>query len=217
LHGVTASGKTQLYIHLIETYMAEGKQVLYLLPEIALTAQIIRRLQYHFGNKIGIYHSKFNANERVEIWNKVKTGELKAVLGARSALLLPFSNLGLIIVDEEHDPSYKQQDPAPRYHARDTAIYYAGLFGAKVLLGSATPSIESYYNCIQEKYGLVNLSERFGDGELPFMELSDSRNMVETEQGKTVFTPALLSAIESTIAEKKQVILFKTEEDMPLI
>jgi primosomal protein N' (replication factor Y) len=153
LHGVTASGKTQLYIKLIEQYISQGQQVLYLLPEIALTSQIIRRLQKHFGGYIAIYHSKFNDNERVEIWNKVKSGETKAVLGARSSLFLPFQNLGLIIVDEEHDASFKQQEPAPRYHARDTAIYYASLFNAKVLLGSATPSVESYFNCQQNKYG----------------------------------------------------------------
>lgn len=209
IHGVTASGKTQLYIHLIEEYMQKGKQVLYLLPEIALTSQIIRRLQLHFGGNIGIYHSKFNANERVEIWNKVKSGELKALLGARSALLLPFTDLGLIIADEEHDPSYKQQEPAPRYHARDTAVYYASLFKAKILLGSATPSIETYYNCMQQKYGLVSLKERFGDAQLPKMELVDIRHCTQTENGKTVFTLKLIAAIESTLAEKKQVILFQ--------
>lgn len=209
LHGITSSGKTQVYVHLIEDYMKQGMQVLYLLPEIALTSQIIRRLQTHFGGDIGIYHSKFNANERVEIWNKVKSGELKAVLGARSAVFLPFKNLGLIIADEEHDPSYKQQDPAPRYHARDTAIYYAGQFGANILLGSATPSIETYFNCAQKKYNLVSLSERFGEGVLPKMELVDFRNLAETPKGKTVFTPTLLSAIEHTLAEKKQVILFQ--------
>ena len=209
LHGVTASGKTQLYIQLIEEYINQGKQVLYLLPEIALTSQIIRRLQLHFGNKIGIYHSKFNANERVEIWNKIKTGEMKAVLGARSSLLLPFIDLGLIIADEEHDPSYKQQDPAPRYHARDSAIYYAGLFQAKVLLGSATPSIETYFNCQQKKYGLVTLSERFGNAELPKMELADFKNRVETANGMTVFTDALLKSMEKTLQENKQIILFQ--------
>jgi primosomal protein N' (replication factor Y) len=209
LHGVTASGKTQLYIQMIEEYMNLGKQVLYLLPEIALTSQIIRRLQIHFGSKIGIYHSKFNANERVEIWNKVKTGEMKAVLGARSSLLLPFCNLGLIIADEEHDTSYKQQDPAPRYQARDTAIYYAGLFQAKVLLGSATPSIETYFNCQQEKYALVTLSERYGDAELPKMELADFKNRVETPNGITVFTESLLKCMEKTLQEKKQIILFQ--------
>jgi primosomal protein N' (replication factor Y) len=209
LHGVTASGKTQLYIQLIEEYMKLGKQILYLLPEIALTSQIIRRLQLHFGNKIGIYHSKFNANERVEIWNKVKTGEMKAVLGARSSLLLPFCDLGLIIADEEHDGSYKQQDPAPRYHARDSAIYYAGLFNAKVLLGSATPSIETYFNCTQQKYALVTLSERYGDAELPKMELADFKNRVETKNGITVFTESLVSNMEKTLQDKKQIILFQ--------
>ena len=187
LHGITASGKTQIYIHLIEQYMQKGQQVLYLLPEIALTSQIIRRLQAHFGGSIGIYHSKFNANERVEIWNKVKNGTLKAVLGARSALFLPFKDLGLIIADEEHDPSYKQQEPAPRYHARDAAVYYASLFNAKVLLGSATPSLESYYNAVQGKYGLVNLLERFGEASLPSMEMVDIRKLHQDENGKTVF------------------------------
>jgi primosomal protein N' (replication factor Y) len=139
LHGVTSSGKTLIYIKLIEQYVKLGKQILYLLPEIALTSQIIRRLQKHFGGFIGIYHSKFSHNERIEIWNKIKSSELKIVLGVRSALFLPFENLGLIIVDEEHDASYKQQEPAPRYHARDAAVYYAGLFEAKILLGSATP------------------------------------------------------------------------------
>jgi primosomal protein N' (replication factor Y) len=209
LHGVTASGKTQLYIQLIEEYMKQGKQILYLLPEIALTSQIIRRLQLHFGNKIGIYHSKFNANERVEIWNKVKTGEMKAVLGARSSLLLPFCDLGLIIADEEHDGSYKQQDPAPRYHARDSAIYYARLFNAKVLLGSATPSIETYFNCTQQKYALVTLSERYGDAELPKMELADFKNRVDTKNGMTVFTETLVNSMEKTLQENKQIILFQ--------
>jgi primosomal protein N' (replication factor Y) len=194
---------------MIEEYMNLGKQVLYLLPEIALTSQIIRRLQLHFGNKIGIYHSKFNANERVEIWNKVKTGELKAVLGARSSLLLPFCDLGLIIADEEHDGSYKQQDPAPRYHARDSAIYYAGLFQAKVLLGSATPSIETFYNCQQQKYALVTLSERYGDAELPSMELADFKNCVATPNGLTVFTESLVKSMEKTLQENKQIILFQ--------
>ncbi len=149
MHGVTGSGKTQVYVKLMEKYFQQGKQVLYLLPEIALTAQIIRRLQKHFGGNIAIYHSKFNDNERIELWNKIRTGEVKMVLGARSALFLPFKNLGLIIVDEEHDSSYKQQDPSPRYNARDAAIYYANIFNAQVLLGSATPSVESYFNASQ--------------------------------------------------------------------
>ncbi|HEY1165634.1 MAG TPA: primosomal protein N', partial [Chitinophaga sp.] len=178
LHGVTSSGKTQLYVKLIEECIATGKQVLYLLPEIALTAQIIRRLQKHFGQKIGIYHSRFNNNERVEIWNKVKSGELQIVLGARSSLLLPFRDIGLIILDEEHDASYKQQDPAPRYHARDAAIYYANLFGARVLLGSATPSLESYFNARQGKYGLVELQERFGGLEMPSIEVVDVKQLM---------------------------------------
>ncbi len=209
LHGVTASGKTQIYIKLIEQYMQQGKQVLYMLPEIALTAQIIRRLQQHFGGHIAIYHSKFNPNERVEIWNKVKTGETKVVLGARSSIFLPFKNLGLIIVDEEHDPSYKQQDPAPRYHARDAAVYYASLFHAKVLLGSATPSIESYFNCMQHKYGLVKLAERFGASELPVIELIDIKKVATKDNVKVAFTPQLIQAINASLQEKKQVILFQ--------
>ncbi len=209
LHGVTSSGKTQIYSKLIEQYMQQGKQVLYMLPEIALTAQVIRRLQIHFGGHIAIYHSKFNANERVEIWNKIKSGETKAVLGARSALLLPFKDLGLIIVDEEHDSSYKQHDPAPRYHARDTAIYYASLFNAKVLLGSATPSIESYYNCTLQRYGLVKLNERYGNAELPDIEVIDTKNVVTKPNEKVILTPELKSEIEKSLKEKKQVILFK--------
>ncbi|HVS97410.1 MAG TPA: primosomal protein N' [Puia sp.] len=175
LHGVTASGKTQIYIRQIEQVIRQGRQVLYLLPEIALTSQIIRRLQQHFGGYIGIYHSKFSQNERLEIWNKIRTGEIKAVLGARSALFLPFDELGLIIVDEEHDASYKQQEPAPRYHARDAAIYYASLFGAKVLLGSATPSVETFYNASTGKYGLVGLYERYGQVRLPEIVIIDTK------------------------------------------
>lgn len=209
LHGVTSSGKTQIYVQLIEQYIREGKQVLYLLPEIALTAQIIRRLQKHFGGHIAIYHSKFNPNERVEIWNKIKTGDTKVVLGARSALLLPFKNLGLIIADEEHDASYKQQDPAPRYQARDAAIYYAGLFNAKVLLGSATPSIESYYNAVQGKYGLVKLTERFGNVAMPSIELIDVKQVPRTDQSKVMLSPQLQQAVESSATQKKQVILFQ--------
>jgi len=209
LHGVTASGKTEIYIHMIDQYIKTGKQVLYLLPEIALTSQIIRRLQKHFGQQIAIYHSKFNPNERVEIWNKVKKGETRAILGARSALFLPFSNLGLVIVDEEHDASFKQQEPAPRYHARDAAIYYATLFGAKVLLGSATPSIESYFNCIQNKYGLVSLQERYGNVELPVLTLIDVKVAAKKEQSKIALTEPLITAIETSLQQKKQVILFQ--------
>jgi primosomal protein N' (replication factor Y) len=209
LQGVTASGKTQIYIKLIEQYIKTGKQVLYMLPEIALTAQIIRRLQKYFGGYITIYHSKFNPNERVEIWNKIKTGETKVVLGARSSLFLPFGDLGLIIVDEEHDTSFKQQDPAPRYHARDAAIYYASLFNAKVLLGSATPSIESYHNTRLGKYGLVKLTERYGNVQMPSIELVDVKTIISQNKGKVILSPQLTEAITKTIEQNKQVILFQ--------
>jgi primosomal protein N' (replication factor Y) len=180
---------------------------LYLLPEIALTAQLIRRLQVHFGGNITIYHSKFNNHERIELWNKIRTGEVKIVLGARSALLLPFKELGLIIVDEEHDSSYKQQDPAPRYNARDGAIYYASLFGAKVLLGSATPSVESYFNATQHKYGLVHLNERYGGIELPAIEIVNTRQVAQ--KGKVMISPQLKEAIQEALDANKQVILFQ--------
>jgi len=220
LHGVTSSGKTQVYIRQIEQVIRQGKQVLYLLPEIALTSQIIRRLQQHFGGYIGIYHSKFSQNERLEIWNKIRTGEIKVVLGARSALFLPFDGLGLIVVDEEHDASYKQQEPAPRYHARDAAIYYASLFGARVLLGSATPSVESYFNACSGKYGLVALMERFGQVRLPEISIVDMKTLraaVKGEKefggardnGKPILSPSLHAAIEQTLAANKQVILFQ--------
>lgn len=207
LHGATASGKTQIYIKLIEQYIQQGKQVLYMLPEIALTAQIVRRLQKHFGGYIAVYHSKFNANERVEIWNRIKNGELKILLGARSALFLPFKDLGLIVIDEEHDASYKQQEPAPRYHARDAAVYYASLFNAKVLLGSATPSIESYYNVQTNKYALVELTERFGGASFPSIEIVDLTKLASKE--KVLISPQLKEAIETSLSQHKQVILFQ--------
>ncbi|MBS1513304.1 MAG: primosomal protein N' [Bacteroidetes bacterium] len=207
LHGVTGSGKTQVYIKLMERYFKEGKQVLYLLPEIALTAQIIRRLQKYFGGNIAIYHSKFNDNERIELWNKIRTGEVKMVLGARSALFLPFKNLGLIIVDEEHDASFKQQEPAPRYHARDAAIYYASLFNAKVLLGSATPSVESYFNAKQNKYALVELQERYGGLLLPAIDIINVRQVAQ--QGKVMISPQLQEAVQTALDADKQVILFQ--------
>jgi primosomal protein N' (replication factor Y) len=209
LQGVTSSGKTLIYIQLIEQYIKEGKQVLYMLPEIALTAQIIRRLQKYFGGYITIYHSKFSPNERVEIWNKIKTGETKVILGARSSLFLPFKYLGLIIVDEEHDASYKQQEPAPRYHGRDAAIYYASLFNAKVLLGSATPSIESSYNARTGKYGLVHLTERYGNVQMPLMQLVDLKTIITQNKGKVILSPQLSEAIQQTLQQKKQVILFQ--------
>jgi primosomal protein N' (replication factor Y) len=207
LHGVTGSGKTQIYIKLIEKYFKEGKQVLYLLPEIALTAQIIRRLQKHFGGNIAIYHSKFNNQERIELWNKIRTGEIKIVLGARSSLFLPFKDLGLIIADEEHDSSYKQQDPAPRYNARDAAIYYASLFNAKIVLGSATPSLETYFNAKQNKFGLVYLGERFGGIKLPAIEIINTRQVVQ--QGKVMISPQLKEAIQLAVEGDRQVILFQ--------
>ncbi|HTN07994.1 replication restart helicase PriA [Agriterribacter sp.] len=209
LHGITSSGKTQIYIKLIEQYISQGKEVLYLLPEIALTSQIIRRLQKHFGGYIGIYHSKFNQNERIEIWNKIKTGELKIILGARSSLFLPFTNLGLIVVDEEHDTSFKQYDAAPRYNARDSAVYYATLFGSKVLLGSATPSLESYYNALQGKYGLVVLNERYGGVQLPAIEIIDTKQIVRKDKSKIILSPQLKKAMESALERDKQIILFQ--------
>lgn len=209
LHGVTGSGKTEVYIKLIEQVIKKGKQVLYLLPEIALTSQIIRRLQKHFGGYIGIYHSKFSQNERVEIWNKVKNGELKVVLGARSALFLPFSDLSLIICDEEHDTSYKQNDPAPRYHGRDAAVYFASLFGANVLLGSATPSLESYHNALTGKYGLAELLNRYGDIQLPPITIIDTKGIPTKDRTKVMLSPGLKEAINETVLKEKQVILFQ--------
>lgn len=212
LHGVTSSGKTQVYIKLIEAQVLAGKQVLYLLPEIALTAQIIRRLQQHFGGYIAIYHSRFNPNERVELWNKVKKGEIRVVLGARSALFLPFSDLSLIIVDEEQDASFKQQDPAPRYNARDAALYYARLCNAKVVLGSATPSIETYAQAVGGKYGLVEMFERYGGVELPSITVADTRGMVNNKMVRHMITPALKESMDKALAEKKQVILFQKQK-----
>lgn len=206
LHGITGSGKTQIYVALINEVIKQNKQALYLLPEIALTAQMIRRLKQYFGGSIAIYHSKFNPNERVEIWNKVKTGEIKIVLGARSALFLPYKHLSLIIIDEEHDPSYKQQEPAPRYQARDTAIYYANQINAKVVVGSATPSVETYFNAESKKYGYTYLSERFNKGALPTIQLIDTKKQ---PANTAILTPELLAAIKKTIDNKKQVILFQ--------
>ena len=209
LHGLTSSGKTQVYIKLIEEQLLANRQVLYLVPEIALTSQIVRRLQSHFGGYLGIYHSRFSQNERFELWNKVRTGEIRLLLGARSALFLPFSNLSLVIVDEEHDGSYKQQDPAPRYHARDTAIYYASLFNAKTILGSATPSVESYYNATTGKYGLAELLERYGQVSMPVIKLIDTKKFFQKDGSKVICTPDLQKAIQASLGNKKQVILFR--------
>lgn len=209
LHGVTSSGKTQVYIRLIEQMLANDRQVLYLLPEIALTTHIIERLRRYFGNIIGVYHSRFNDNERVEVWQKVLKGEFRIVLGARSSVFLPFEDLGLIIVDEEHESSYKQFDPAPRYNARDAAIYLGHVHQAKVLLGSATPSFESYYNAQTDKYGLVELNERFGGVELPQIEVVSITQETKNKTMQSHFTGVLMADIKGALEKKEQVILFQ--------
>lgn len=211
LHGVTSSGKTEIYTKLIEHYIKEGKQVLYLLPEIALTTQLVSRLTQYFGNKVAVFHSKYNNNERVEVWQNVLQNSEKAqiVIGARSALFLPFSNLGLIIVDEEHEATFKQHDPAPRYHARDSAIVLANSHQAKVLLGSATPSIETYYNATSGKYGLVSLKERFGNVQMPDIELVDLKDSYFRKKMKGHFSLTLIEQITEAFSNGEQVILFQ--------
>ena len=212
LHGITASGKTELYIHLIEKAVKKGKTTLYLLPEIALTSQIIKRLQSVFGNIVAIYHSKFNSNERVEIWNdllKENQSKYKIILGVRSSIFLPFYNLGLIIVDEEHENTFKQFDPSPRYQARDAAIVLAKTFNAKVLLGSATPSIESYYNASVNKYALVNLNEKYKNVEPALIKIVDLKKARHQKKMQSLFSRQLLDAIQETLEAKKQVILFQ--------
>ncbi len=213
LQGVTSSGKTEIYIHLIEEQLKQGKQVLYMLPEIALTTQIILRLQKHFGPVTGVYHSRFNDQEKVEIWKRVAdqnpgTG-YKLILGVRSSLFLPFSNLGLVIIDEEHDPSYKQHDPAPRYHARDSAIMLAALHKAKTLLGSASPSIESYNNAVNGKYGYAELKERYGFIKLPAIIIANTREAYRKKLMVSHFTPELLEAVDLALGKNEQVILFQ--------
>ena len=211
LHGVTSSGKTEIYTKLIEHYIAQGKQVLYLLPEIALTTHLVSRLTKHFGNKVAVFHSKYSNNERVEVWQNVLQQSEKAqiVIGARSALFLPFANLGLIIVDEEHEPTFKQQDPAPRYHARDAAIVLANAHQSKVLLGSATPSIETYYNATSGKFGLVVLKERFGKVQMPEIELVDLKDSYFRKRMKGHFSLTLIEQITEAFANNEQVILFQ--------
>jgi len=222
LHGVTGSGKTELYIKLINETIEQGQQVLYLLPEIALTGQIINRLRRYFGDSVGIYHSKYNPFERVEIWNTVlnngdsEQSKYQVIVGARSALFLPFSNLGLIIVDEEHDSSYKQFDPAPRYHARDAAIYLSTLHNAKVLLGTATPSIESYFNTEQGKFGLVELKKRFGGLQMPEIQVADLREEKRRKKMRSMFSPLLLKDMEAAIENKEQIILFQNRRGFSL-
>jgi primosomal protein N' (replication factor Y) len=211
LHGITSSGKTEIYIRLIEEYLEQGRQVLYLLPEIALTTQLVKRLTAYFGNKVAVFHSRYTNNERVEVWRQVLSGSEKAqvVIGARSALFLPFRALGLIIIDEEHEHTFKQQDPAPRYHARDAAIVLAASHEAKVLLGSATPSIESYFNVKSGKYGYVALSERYGNILPPDIVLVDLKDKYKRKRMTGHFSDELIEAITETLAEGKQVILFQ--------
>ena len=210
LHGVTSSGKTEIYIHLIQKAISEGKQVLYLLPEIALTVQMTQRLRRVFGNRLGIYHSKYSDAERVEIWRRqLSSSPYDVILGARSAVFLPFQRLGLVIVDEEHESSFKQQDPAPRYHARSVSIVLARMSGAKTVLGTATPSMESYYNAQTGKYGLVSLSTRFRGIELPEIEVVDIHDLRHRKLMNGPFSPLLLKAMREAFSEGKQVILFQ--------
>lgn len=211
LHGVTSSGKTEIYIHLIKKAIDEGKQVLYLLPEIALTVQMTRRLQNVFGSRLGIYHSKYSDAERVEIWKKQLSSEpYDVILGARSAVFLPFMRLGFVIVDEEHETSFKQQDPAPRYHARSTAIMLARMYeGAKVLLGTATPSMESYHNACTGKYGYVQLTTRYKDVAMPEIRVVDTKDLYHRKMMRGAFSPDLLETMRTALRNKKQVLLFQ--------
>lgn len=224
LKGVTSSGKTEIYIRLIHEVLQRGKQVLYLLPEIALTAQIVRRLQRYFGEEAGVYHSRYNEFERIEVWNRANQSMAHAdvarpfsiILGARSAMFLPFNNLGLIIVDEEHDTSYKQSEPAPRYNARDSAIMLGRVHNAPVLLGSATPSLESYYNASEGKYKLVELSERYGGMEMPEIKVVNIKEETRFKRMKSHFAPQLLETMESALLNKEQVILFQNRRGFSL-
>lgn len=225
LHGITSSGKTEIYIRLIDEVLRSGKQVLYLLPEIALTTQIINRLRKYFGDVVGVYHSRYGEAERAEVWNRVagwnnldheNPVSHQVILGARSALFLPFSKPGLIIVDEEHDHSYKQYDPNPRYHARDAAIYLATKHKANIVLGSATPAVESYFNAKQGKYGLVTLNKRYGDLKLPTIHVADIKDAARLKLMKSHFSPMLLEALETAIAANEQVILFQNRRGFSL-
>lgn len=210
LHGVTSSGKTEIYIHLIRKAIEEHKQVLYLLPEIALTVQIMERLHRVFGDRLGIYHSKYSDAERVEIWQKqLSDHPYDVILGARSAVFLPFKNLGLVIIDEEHETSFKQQDPAPRYHARSAAIVLAKMYGAKTLLGTATPSMESYYNAQQGKYGLVELKTRYKGVQLPEIQVVDVKDLRRRKMMSGPFSPQLLAAVREALKNGQQAILFQ--------
>ena len=222
LHGVTSSGKTEMYIKLIQEAIDEGKQVLYLLPEIALTAQIINRLKQYFGDRLGVYHSRYGANERVEVWQQVrdfaqnKGAQRQIIIGSRSAIFLPYSDIGLIIVDEEHDSSFKQVDPAPRYNARDAAVVLGAMHHAKVLLGSATPSYESYYNALNGRYRLVELAERYGGVQMPEIILSDMRVERRRKTVQADFGSVLLDAVKETLEEHNQSILFQNRRGFSL-
>ncbi|MDC1325328.1 primosomal protein N' [Ulvibacter sp.] len=211
LHGVTSSGKTEIYVRLIEEVIARGEQVLYMLPEIAITTQLISRLQHYFGESVSVYHSKYSLHERVEVWNNVMESKPKAqlVIGVRSSLFLPFSNLGLIIVDEEHETSFKQYTPSPRYQARDSAIVLGSVHGAKLLLGSATPSLESYYNAELNKFGLVKLHKRFGNVQMPDIELVDIKEKYRKKQMKGHFSDRLIEAMTEALGNNEQIILFQ--------
>ncbi|UAB80867.1 primosomal protein N' [Marixanthomonas sp. SCSIO 43207] len=211
LHGVTSSGKTEIYVRLISEILKTGKQVLYMLPEIALTTQLIARLQHYFGSKVSVYHSKYSVNERVEVWNNVLHSKPKAqiIIGARSSMFLPFQNLGLILVDEEHEPSFKQYNPAPRYHARDAAVVLASIHNAKTLMGSATPSLESYFNASQGKYGLVTLKTRYGNVLMPEIELVDIKEKSRKKRMKGHFSDRLLEEMQEVLELGEQIILFQ--------
>ena len=210
LHGVTSSGKTEIYIHLINNYLAKGKQVLYLLPEIALTTQITERLHHFFGDRMGVYHSKFTDTQRLDVYKRQASERpYQLILGARSAVLLPFQKLGLVIVDEEHEQSYKQQEPAPRYHARNAAIMLAQMFGAKTLLGTATPSFEVYHLSHKGQYGYVQLTQRYRDMQLPTIEIVDTKEAKRKRQMKGVFSPRLIEVMRAALERKEQIILFQ--------
>lgn len=224
LHGVTSSGKTEVYVKLIEEAVTKGKQVLFLLPEIALTTQLIQRISFYFPGMVGVYHSKFNENERVEVWNKVLKFDpakglqpFQIIMGARSSMFLPFTQLGLVIVDEEHDPSYKQYDPAPRYHARDASIYLASTHKAKVLLGSATPSAESNFNASKGKYGLVQMLKRFGDVQMPQITTVDLKRAYRDKRMEGHFSLDLIDEIKLSLEKREQVILFQNRRGFSVI
>lgn len=216
LHGVTSSGKTEVYIKLIDNIVRNGGQALFLLPEIALTAQIINRLRKYFGHKVGVYHSRFSASERTEVWHRTLSGEYQVLLGARSAIFLPFKDLRLVIVDEEHDVSYKQFEPSPRYHARDAALYLARLWNAKTVLGSATPSVETFHNALDGKYGLATMTKRYGGFDLPEVTCVDMKEAHRQGLVKGHFSVTLLQAIEEALSKKQQVILFQNRRGFSL-